>query len=357
MRPFVIRQRQTGWKAAFLDDKAMKLKRQKAPLDETKTAQALNKAVNGTDLPRQSGISWLRGLLAEGPEDQAKKHCVDLLEEILAERGKSIAPLWEITGDDIGAYKARLVTTNRKDATIRYHLDVLGGMFEIAKRRKVVRRNVVRKICRPPRPKNSPRRPFTEAELVRVLNFVDWEWFGMMLVALYTGLRLRDVSLLVYRDIDLSTKFIRANVKKTKQFEPKPIPPPLLIFLKVLTWPADLDQPLFPRAYALVLEGKQSKLSRTFVRLLEKSGVRQRGIRVRSRIREGSDKYLPLSFHCLRHNHTSMLKKGNISEAIARRIAGHLSIAVSDVYTHLGEDVTLAAVAEMPEVEGVSTLY
>ncbi len=335
----------------------MKRKTQKTPLDENKVAQALNKAVNGTNIPRQSGIGWLRGLLAEGPENPAKSHCIDLLEQILAERGKGIVPLWEITGDDIGAYKARLVAKKRGDATIRSHLDKLGAMFEIAKKRKIVRKNVVRKISRPPRPKNSPRRPFTEAELVRVLDLVDWEWFGMILVALYTGLRLRDVSLLVHRDIELSTKFIRANVKKTKLFEPKPIAPPLLMFFKALTWPTDLDQPLFPRAYALVLEGKASKLSNMFVRLLENAGVRHRGIKVRSGIREGADKYLPLSFHCLRHNHTSMLKKGNVSEAIARRIAGHLSTAVSDIYTHLGEEVTLAAVADMPEIEGVSTIY
>jgi integrase len=335
----------------------MKRKTQNTPLNENKVARALNKAVNGNNLPQQSGIGWLRGLLAEYPEDRVKKLCVDWLEQILVGRGKRNVPLWEINADDVGAYKARLVARKCSDATIRRDLEALGSMFEIAKVRKIVRTNVVRKIGRPPRLKNSPRRPFTEAELVRVLNFADWEWFGMILLALYTGLRLRDVSLLVYRDIELSSRFIRANVKKTKLFEPKPIPPPLLIFFKALTWPADLDQPLFPRAYALVMDGKLPILSRMFVRLLERSGVRQPGIRVRSRIREGADKFLPLSFHCLRHNHTSMLKKGNVSEAIARVIAGHLSIAVSDVYTHLGEDVTLAAVAELPEIEGVSTLY
>ncbi len=335
----------------------MKRKIQDTPLNENKVAQALNKAVNGSNLPRQSGIGWLRGLLAEYPENRAKKRCVDRLEQILVGRGKRDVPLWGINADDIGAYKARLVARKCRDATIRRDLDELGSMFETAKVRKVVRKNVVRDICRPPRPKNSPRRPFTEAELVRVLDFADWEWFGMILLALYTGLRLRDVSLLVYRDIELPSKFIRANVKKTKLFEPKPIPPPLLIYFKALTWPTDLDQPLFPRAYALVVEGELSVLSRKFVGLVEDAGVRDRGIKVRSRVREGADKFLPLSFHCLRHNHTSMLKKGNVSEAIARAIAGHLSIAVSDVYTHLGEDVTLAAVAELPEIEGVSTLY
>ena len=74
-------------------------------------------------------------------------------------------------------------------------------------------------------------------------------------------------------------------------------------------------------------------------------------------IREGAEKYVPLTFHCLRHNHTRMLKSANIPEAIARRIAGHLSVAISDVYTHLGEEVTLAAVENLPEILGVSSSY
>jgi hypothetical protein len=52
-----------------------------------------------------------------------------------------------------------------------------------------------------------------------------------------------------------------------------------------------------------------------------------------------------------------MLKSANIPEAIARRIAGHLSVAISDVYTHLGEEVTLAAVENLPEILGVSSSY
>ena len=68
----------------------------------------------------------------------------------------------------------------------------------------------------------------------------------MMLVALYTGLRLGDISRLVHRDIDLSTGHIRAAVKKTRSFEPKPMPLVLMRSFQFRDRPQDLDTPLFP---------------------------------------------------------------------------------------------------------------
>jgi hypothetical protein len=45
-----------------------------------------------------------------------------------------------------------------------------------------------------------------------------------------------------------------------------------------------------------------------------------------------------------------MMKKTNVAEAIARRIAGHKSIVISDIYTHLGEKVMLDAVQAIPHI-------
>lgn len=78
-------------------------------------------------------------------------------------------------------------------------------MFETAIKRDVVDESVVRLVSKPPRPKNSPRRPFTDDELRKAFAVADDEWRGMMMVGLSTGLRLGDVSRLVFRDIDLVT--------------------------------------------------------------------------------------------------------------------------------------------------------
>jgi integrase/recombinase XerD len=332
-----------------------------ALLDVATTTRTISKAVNGRQRPQISAIDYLKSLHAQhcGSESyrDGQRLAIDRLEEALAKRRRSTIEIWEVTADDIGQFKVSLLAAGLSGNTIRYSLSALGALFQTAVDRKALRRNVVRLIQMPPRPQNSPRRPFTDEELKRVCAIADPEWFGMIMVAIYTGLRLGDICRLVFRDLDLATHFIRASVKKTRDFQPKPVPPPLAFYFQRMRFPENPDQPLFPRAYRLVMAGQRSIVSQSFVDMLVKVGLRAPKAKVRGVRREGAEKYMPLSFHCLRHNYTTMLKRANIPEAIARRIAGHLSIAISDVYTHLGEDVMRAAVANLPEIEGVSTYY
>jgi integrase len=337
-----------------------KLRKDKAPIELASTVRAIGRTVNGQKMPHLNAIAYLRGLLAEHAKSKTveiRTRVLDYFEASLAAFGRQKIEIYEVDGQDAGRFVADLAARKLASGTIRLYLQALGTLFAAAKKRKVVRRNVFREIRKPARAKSSCRRPFTEQELQTVCALADDEWFGMIVVAVYTGLRLADIARLVYRDVDLPTRYIRANVKKTKLFESKPIPPLLEAYFKALAWPTCLDSPIFPRAYGLVKADKLSRLSQQFVDLLIRAGVRKQGIKVRRLIREGAEKYVPLTFHFLRYNHTTMLKMGKAPEAVARIIAGHASVAVSDIYTHLGEDVTLAAVSNLPEIAGVSTYY
>ena len=69
--------------------------------------------------------------------------------------------------------------------------------------------------------------------------------------------------------------------------------------------------------------------------------------------REGRDgKHIgnPLSFHCLRHTATSMLKDAGVGEAVARDIIGHESKAIRLNYTHIAEDAKRNAVNTLPDI-------
>ena len=57
-----------------------------------------------------------------------------------------------------------------------------------------------------------------------------------------------------------------------------------------------------------------------------------------------------LSFHCLRHTATSLLKNAGISPAIVQDIIGHDSAAVSAHYTHIEADAKRNALNAMPNV-------
>ena len=59
-----------------------------------------------------------------------------------------------------------------------------------------------------------------------------------------------------------------------------------------------------------------------------------------------------LSFHCLRHTATSLLKNAGVSDVVAREIIGHESEAVSRAYTHIEGDTLRAAIGKMPDILG-----
>lgn len=319
-------------------------------------ADGICKAANMKNRTPILAIEYLRGLLKEHTGSEIylrqKSRTVDVLEEVLLVRGRSKINIWDISGDDVGKFQAHFVALGRRDYTIRVYTHVLSALLAIAVKRNVISENVVEQVNKPPRPKNSPRRPFTDDELNAVFLVADNEWRGMILVALYTGLRLGDVSRLVYRDIDMVTSHIRAAVKKAHEFEAKPIAKALKKYLLTLQWPIDLDTPLFPRAYRWAMSGCKSlgPACRAFTVLLIKAGVRKKGESCHTYKREGGEKYAPLSFHCLRHNCSTMLKLTQVPEAIARKIMGHRSVVISDIYTHLGEDIMLAAVQNVPNV-------
>lgn len=323
-------------------------------------ADNICKMANKKNQPFIEAIPYLNGLLSEHTGSKVylriKKHVIDILENVLSQANRSKVGMRDLCGDDIGKFKAHLLSLGCGDMTVRIYMHALGSLFQTALNRGIVDENVVRQVSTPPRLANSPRRPFTDDELRKVFAVADEEWRGMMMVAIYTGLRLGDLSRLVFRDIDLLTRHLRAAVKKGKLFEPKPIPNPLLRYFKTLNWPSDLDQPLFPRAYKWATTGCRSisRISGAFIALLIKAGLRTRGQRQGDQYRRGGEKFAPLSFHCLRHNFTTMMKKAKVSEAIARRIGGHRSVAVSDIYTHLGEDVMLESVQTLPHIIDVS---
>lgn len=58
----------------------------------------------------------------------------------------------------------------------------------------------------------------------------------------------------------------------------------------------------------------------------------------------------PITFHCLRHTFVSLVKITGGSQAVAKELAGHSSDAVSDLYTHVPENVLSRAIAKLPEV-------
>ena len=190
------------------------------------------------------------------------------------------------------------------------------------------------------------RRPFTHEELKGLLAKACEEWRTMLLVAFYTGLRLRDCANLTWRQISLLNAAITVTTQKTGRKQDIPIAEPLLKHLNTLAGDKP-DAPLCPG-----LSGKRSGwLSAQFYKVMVKAGlVPKRSHASKKKGRDAKRETGAISFHSLRHNTTSALKNSGASNAVAMDLVGHESEAVSRNYTKIDFAAKRDAISKLPDI-------
>jgi integrase len=271
--------------------------------------------------------------------------------EYFTQMGEPEKCMWDVETVDARAfmqYCTEKYTLQR--LTLRTYGQALHVMWKAALDDKKVKENIWDKVKLPKRPKTSSRRPFTEDELRILYNGADEEWRGMVVVGICTGLRISDVSLLLRRDVDLSTGMVRTKALKPGEFEVKPIPPSVLKRFRKYCEDKGPDAPLFPRAYKWRIDAKTpGRLSFEFRVLLERLGLRVKGQKARGLEQIGANKYAPLTFHCLRHNYVTLVQILGASQGLAGQLAGQKSAAVIAVYSHFTDAHLRNAVKDFPD--------
>ena len=132
-----------------------------------------------------------------------------------------------------------------------------------------------------------------------------------------------------------------------------PLAKPLLDYLRKLP-PLASDAPVFPKASAERHEadGESRRLSAQFHELLVKAGLADARAKDKNSGKGHSVKRTvsELSFHSLRHNTTSWLKKAGVPESVVRDIIGHESELVSRNYTHVDDATKRKAIQNLPNI-------
>jgi integrase len=207
----------------------------------------------------------------------------------------------------------------------------------------------------------SKRRPFTIAEIKRLLEHANDEWKGLILTGTYTALRLGDCARLTWQALDLKSELLSFTTKKTGNRVHIPIAKPLLNYFMELETPDDPSSPLFPKAYEAG-KNKVVTLSNQFYQIMVAAGLadaRSHEAKKRSNVaadatekekRGAARETSELSFHSLRHSFVTALKATGASNAVAEALAGHESSAVSRGYTHLSADDLRPWIDKMKDV-------
>ena len=255
----------------------------------------------------------------------------------------------QVTTEQVTAWRDALAG-RLAAGSVNKHLKILRGAWAQAAREGLVTANpfaAVRTV-KARRSFQSTRRAFTLDEMRRILVAADGEWRGIILFGLYTGQRLSDITSLAWNQIDPAAGVVRFVTAKTGAVLDIPLAAPLLDWIGKARVPKSPNAPVFPVADAATV----SQNSKAFAKILVAAGLRKElpdhlaHKNGRNFRREASE----VTFHCLRHTATSLLKNAGVSDVVAREIIGHKTEAISRAYTHIESKTMKRAIDALPDV-------
>jgi integrase len=177
------------------------------------------------------------------------------------------------------------------------------------------------------------------------------DWRGAMLLAYFTGARLRDVANMKWTSIDLSDKTIRFIPQKTARLGKEiviPLHPDLEATLMKIAGQDNPEAFLFPSLAGRKTGGAHG-LSRTFSGIMEKAGIKASVARPRKG--EKRRALSKLSFHSFRHGFNSAMANKGISQEVRQLLTGHASAEMNKNYTHHELESLRAAVKVIPSIK------
>lgn len=127
------------------------------------------------------------------------------------------------------------------------------------------------------------RKPFVAAEVVMLMNAApSADWNGMLLLGLYTGLRLGDIAKLKWGMVDFAEGtlwLMPTKTRKRTRMVCSPLHPEARQFLESHPIADDLDAPIFPSLASRGTDGNKG-LAMTFVEIMTRVGASRGKFRI-----------------------------------------------------------------------------
>ena len=190
------------------------------------------------------------------------------------------------------------------------------------------------------------RRELTMTELKRLLEAAckhGGEWHKLILIGIYTGLRLGDCCQLDWSSINPVQGVIQLVPKKTKRHHQRlvtiPVHPALGAVLASEIASAGPVLPGISKLYGRARWQVSHELSRIF-----KAANIQTSVRLEGRQRRTPE----ATFHSLRHTFVSFAANAGVPLHVVQSIVGHESTAMTRHYYHENIDALKSAVAAIP---------
>ncbi len=188
---------------------------------------------------------------------------------------------------------------------------------------------------------------FTPEQIAALIKAAPSEdWRGMIMLAYFTGLRLRDCSELRWSAVNLPELTITVETQKTRKEVTLPIHPQLAAWLLKQTRGIG-KAPVFPSLAGKSGSGK-SGLSMQFSRIMDKAGIKGRLLREATGAGRSQSS---LSFHSLRHSFNAALANAGVDVEMRQELIGHSSLEMNKIYTHPDIEVKREAILKLPVIK------
>lgn len=266
-------------------------------------------------------------------------------------------PLESITALDARRWREALQDEGRAGKTVLSYIKDVGAVYRAAIREGLVSFNPFTALETIDTSDSIERKPFTLEEVVKLLEHApSQEWRGLILVSVYTGMRLGDAVRLSWSSVDLEAKRITVIPSKTQKMKREvtiPIQADLLSFFELAPVHSDNpDAPVFEKLSKLGI-GHRGGLSQTFNTIMEAADV-DRGKPSRAP-KEGEDIgkgriVYERGFHSLRHTFTTWLRSAGVSEEDRMALTGHSTRESHQIYSHADEAALHDAIAKLPKI-------
>lgn len=255
----------------------------------------------------------------------------------------------QVTADQVARWRDGLAE-RLAAGTVNKYLKIMRGAWSQAVRDGLIPSNPLSAVgtIKARKSFETTRRAFTMDEMRRILQVADGEWRGIILFGLYTGQRLSDITSLTWTQLDAEKGVVRFVTAKTGAVLDLPIAAPLMEWIGNAKVPKSANAPVFPEADSLTV----SQNSKAFAQILVAAGLRKAmpDHKARKQGRSAKRELSPVTFHCLRHTATSLLKNAGVSDVVAREIIGHKTEAISRAYTHIESKTMKRAIDALPDV-------
>jgi integrase len=309
---------------------------------------------------------WLRSKEVTTSEGTFVRYS-GFVKDFVAHVGKqrASASVEAVTPQDVKSFRDLQVKEGKVETTADLALKTLRSLFNDARREGLISTNPAEAVVTFGAEKEA-RDVFTNEQLCALVAKASPEWKTAILLAYYSGLRLRDAVSLTWDNVNFDLRQIRYFPRKSNRRRSQTVVASGQVrrpdWKKHVT--GQLEVPLMPEVEAHLLSlpssdaseaklcptlgakstGGNQGLSRMFQRVMAVAGIySDRGVEKRGKGRQ----FKTLGFHSLRHTFVSELANADIPGDVRRQISGHNDEKIHERYTHLDLDTKRRALAHL----------